>query len=211
MLRKRHLEIILSSLKPNPSPIVSLEAYDLQAREASSILFLAEDRYGDISERSVLDLGCGAGVLAIGAALLGAVDVVGVDVNSQSIKAAVENAEDVGVDVNFIVGDIEAIRGPFDTTIMNPPFGTRVRGSDIKFLRKALEVSKFVYSIHKRGKGNRVFLCRRVKELGGEVDAMFEMDITIPKTYEFHRRKAYKVRVDLYRIISNAAMGKLEQ
>ncbi len=45
-----------------------------------------------ISDKSVIDYGCGSGILAIGAALLGADSVIGVDTDPQAITATDENA-----------------------------------------------------------------------------------------------------------------------
>lgn len=202
-MKRQQIEIALSRLKPSPSPELILEAYDLNPAAAAEILFLAETRYGDIKGRRVLDLGCGSGILAIGAALLGATDVLGIDINVESVKAAKDNARLAGAKVVFVAGDIEAVRGPFDVTVMNPPFGTRRRGVDVAFLRKAMTVSKRVYSLHKGGERNRGFLKSAVEEIGGKVDAVFEMEIEIARTYEFHRKRRYPVAVDLYRIIAN--------
>jgi len=203
-LKRQQLEIALSRLKPSPSPELALEAYDLNPAAAAEILFLAETRYGDVKGRRVLDLGCGSGILAIGAALLGAGDVLGIDINVESVKVAKNNARLSGTGVVFVAGDIEAVRGPFDVTVMNPPFGTRRRGMDVTFLRKAMSVSKRVYSLHKGGERNRSFLKNAVEELGGKVDAVFEMEIEIARTYEFHRKRRYPVAVDLYRITANS-------
>jgi predicted RNA methylase len=202
-LRRQQLEIALSYLKPSPSPQLAHEAYDLDPSSAAEILFLAESRYGDVKNRTVLDLGCGSGILAIGAALMGAQTVVGVDINVDSVEMARTNAGLVGVGIQLVAGDIEAVRGPLDVTIMNPPFGTRLRGMDITFLRKAMSVSALVYSLHKSGEQNRVFLRNNVEKLGGKVDAIFNMEIEIPRTYEFHTKKRYQVEVDLYRVISS--------
>jgi ribosomal protein L11 methyltransferase len=49
---------------------------------------------------SLLDVGCGSGVLAIAAALLGFGPVVGVDVETASIEATLENAAVNGVEVD---------------------------------------------------------------------------------------------------------------
>jgi putative methylase len=202
-LRRQQLEIALSHLKPSPSPQLAYEAYDLDPSSAAEVLFLAESRFGDVKDRAILDLGCGSGILAIGAALMGAEMVVGVDINLDSVEMARANARLSGASVQLVAGDIEAVRGPLDVTIMNPPFGTRLRGIDVTFLRKAMSVSVLVYSLHKTGEQNRVFLRNAVEKLGGEVDAIFNMELEIPRTYEFHTKKRYQVEVDLYRVISN--------
>jgi len=202
-LRRQQLEIALSHLKPSPSPQLAYEAYDLDPSSAAEVLFLAESRFGDVKDRAILDLGCGSGILAIGAALMGAEMVVGIDINLDSVEMARANARLSGASVQLVAGDIEAVRGPFDVTIMNPPFGTRLRGIDVTFLRKAMSVSVLVYSLHKTGEQNRVFLRNAVEKLGGEVDAIFNMELEIPRTYEFHTKKRYQVEVDLYRVISN--------
>ena len=50
---------------------------------------------------SVLDYGCGSGILAIAAAKLGAARVVGVDVDPQAMRASTANATMNGVDATF--------------------------------------------------------------------------------------------------------------
>ena len=54
---------------------------------------------------SVLDYGCGSGILAIAAAKLGAANVVGVDIDSQAIRASVDNARENGVRAQFVHAD----------------------------------------------------------------------------------------------------------
>ena len=67
---------------------------------------------------SVLDYGCGSGILAIAAARLGAVDVLGVDIDPQAVTAARNNAERNGVNVRFDDSAAE-IRGRFDLVVAN--------------------------------------------------------------------------------------------
>lgn len=50
-----------------------------------------EDR--DLAGKSLLDMGCGSGILGIGAALLGASDVVCVDIEQIAVETTVENAK----------------------------------------------------------------------------------------------------------------------
>lgn len=51
----------------------------------------------ELTGKSVIDYGCGSGVLAIAAALLGANPVVGIDNDPQAIEASRDNAERNGV------------------------------------------------------------------------------------------------------------------
>jgi ribosomal protein L11 methyltransferase len=51
---------------------------------------------------SVLDYGCGSGILAIAAARLGAASVVGVDVDDQALRTSRENARRNGVKARFM-------------------------------------------------------------------------------------------------------------
>lgn len=51
--------------------------------------------------RSVLDYGCGSGVLAIAALKLGAAHVIGVDLDPQALEASRDNAERNGVAANL--------------------------------------------------------------------------------------------------------------
>ena len=201
-IRQKRIEIILSRLAPYSKPKLKLEEYSLDSKSAARMLHIAGMVYGDIVDKRVIDLGCGTGVLAIGAALIGAKFVVGIDIDRESISIARENAGKVGVEVDYVVGDIESIYRPFDTTLMNPPFGSWSRGMDVNFLRKALEVSEVIYSLHKRGEKNRIFLNRKIKSFGGKIEKIFELEITIPHTYKFHRKRKYHVKADLYRIKS---------
>jgi ribosomal protein L11 methyltransferase len=54
---------------------------------------------------SLLDYGCGSGILAIAAAKLGARDVIGVDVDPQAIEASAANAARNGVRARFLLPD----------------------------------------------------------------------------------------------------------
>jgi len=54
---------------------------------------------------SVLDYGCGSGILAIAAGLLGAAPVVGVDIDAQAVDAARANAQHNGVDARITTPD----------------------------------------------------------------------------------------------------------
>lgn len=71
---------------------------------------------------NLLDIGCGSGILAIAAALLGAEKCDGVDIDGVAVKVAKENAQINGVEnkVEFSVGDLaEHINDKYDIVCAN--------------------------------------------------------------------------------------------
>jgi len=199
-MRKKHLEIILSQLAPHPKPKLRWETYTLGAGSAAEIARIASEVNDDVAKKSVIDLGCGTGLLAISASLLGAGFVVGLDIDKDAIGVARENAEKTEAEVQFVIGDLGCVVGHFDTTIMNPPFGSWRRGADVEFLEKALEISDVVYSLHKRGELSREFLSHKIQSFRGKVDRIYELSLSLPRTFNFHRKEKYVVEADLYRI-----------
>ncbi len=71
---------------------------------------------------TVLDIGCGSGILAIAALLLGAEKALGVDIDAQSVKTAKENAEinSISEKAEFIVGDLaDKVTGKYSIVCAN--------------------------------------------------------------------------------------------
>ena len=296
-------------------PKVELEQYPTPPDIAAHML-LAAHAEGDLEGRLVADLGCGGGVLGIGAALLGAEHVLGVDVDPGALEAAAENVAEAEVPVDLLQCDVlqlavrsercstrttasppppaavaaplprrfidsalptrreweaslqldDAARtrleaeagqrltashgtrdaaggsrpltssgstavdaqststpalqrdgsrppagadaprargGPFDCVLMNPPFGTRVSGVDVAFLRAGLALCAkggAVYSLHKTS--TRAFLQKNaVREWGAaEARVVAELKFTIPKMYKHHKKAALDVAVDFWRL-----------
>jgi SAM-dependent methyltransferase len=79
---------------------------------------------------SALDLGCGAGTLALVAASRGARRAVGVDINARAIALAQANARLNGLRAEFLTGDgVEPVRAErFDLVLAQPPFVVRPAG-----------------------------------------------------------------------------------
>lgn len=199
------MEIILSGLRRHPSPKPSLEQYTIPPDAAAEILFIASRMHDDIRGKKVADLGCGVGFLAIGAALLGAREVVGIDLDREAVKTAKVNSKLAGVEgrVQWVAGDIAAITGKFDTVLQNPPFGVRRRGADVPFLEKALEIGEVVYTLHKSGEKNRRFIKDKILSKGGRISKVFQIGLTIPKTFNFHIKRKHVVKADLYRVVKD--------
>jgi len=59
----------------------------------------------DVKDKYVIDYGCGSGILAIAAALLGAKKVIGVDTDPQALEATQANAERNGVQIDTYFPD----------------------------------------------------------------------------------------------------------
>jgi putative methylase len=203
MMKKKQLSILLSQLAPSPKPKLKWEGYTLDSEAAAEMVYVASWENDDVLGKTIVDLGCGSGILGIAAALIGAEWVVGVDIDKEAVKIAKMNAEKLNVIVDLAIGDIECVRGPFKTALMNPPFGTRKKGADVQFLKKALEISDVAYSLHKQSDKVRDYLKRKVPKIGGKIDQIRGMKIVINRTYSFHKKRKYPVNVDLYRILKN--------
>lgn len=67
---------------------------------------------------TLLDYGCGSGILAIAAAKLGAAEVSGVDIDPQAVEAAKANAERNGVLARF-ADSAGALAGEYDVVVAN--------------------------------------------------------------------------------------------
>lgn len=68
---------------------------------------------------TVLDVGCGTGILAIAAALLGATSVEGVDVDADAVLATRRNAEANDAPVTARLGGVEAATAQADVVLAN--------------------------------------------------------------------------------------------
>ena len=74
---------------------------------------------GNIEGASALDVGSGSGVLAVGAALLGAGPVRAVDTDPIAVEATLENAARNEVAVSASQGSVPITDGPFDLVLAN--------------------------------------------------------------------------------------------
>ena len=87
-----------------------------------------------------------------------------------------------------------------DTVVMNPPFGTRARGVDVRFLRCALGVARTaVYSLHKSS--TRAYLERHALHVlrAASATVLAELRYELPRVYAHHRKDSVTIEVDLWR------------
>ncbi len=208
ILKKRHLEILLERVPGYVSPKAGLEQYKTPAAIAADILWLAYN-LGDIHGKNVMDLACGTGIFAIGAAILGAGKVFAVDIDKEALEVAMGAAEELDVKgrIQFIEADIrdsimKLSRLEVDTLIQNPPFGSQrmvKRGADRIFIKGSLKISPVVYSFHMTGSED--FVTEYFKRLGGEITHRLYYRFPIPRVYDFHKRDFKLVHVIVLRVI----------
>lgn len=72
----------------------------------------------NLANQSVLDYGCGSGILAIAVKKLGAAKVVGVDIDEQAVEASIYNARQNHVEIQFLNAN-DARLEQFDIVVAN--------------------------------------------------------------------------------------------
>jgi putative methylase len=196
-MKKKKLEMVLSGLKGISAPKAHLEQYITPSHISADILYLAHSK-GDIEGKKVMDLGCGSGIFAVGAALLGAKSVIGVDVDEGAIDCAKDNAQALGLDIEFISSDIDQFNEKGDCVLQNPPFGAQKKHADRPFLEKALELSPVVYSIHLTRTRN--FIEKLSNKLNADITHTKSYDFRIAHTYPFHTKENRDFEVTVFRL-----------
>ena len=203
IMSKSGLAIVLSGLKGFESPRIMEEQYPTDSEVAANVLWNAY-LLGDIQNKVIADLGCGTGILGIGALLLGAEGVFFIDSDKTAIEIAKNSllklksegysfgkSKFMRQDI-LDVGKIKA-----EVVIQNPPFGTKKKHADIIFLEKALEIAPIVYSFHKsEGKG---FLERFSAKKNIKITHIWSFKFPLKASFSFHRRKIHRIDVSCFR------------
>jgi putative methylase len=153
----------------------------------------------DLLDKKVVELGCGNGIFAIGAKLLGAEKVVGVDSDESALDVAKQNMKKLDVKVDFLVADVSAFSEHCDTVLQNPPFGAQKshKHADILFIKKAFEIGNVVYSMHLAK--TKDFILKNIELCGGEATMIKTYKFPIPHTYPFHKKEIKSFDVILIR------------
>ena len=199
---KSGLAIALAGLEGFGSPKVNQEQYLMDSEIGATVLWHAYN-LGDIKERVITDLGCGTGILGIGALLLDCKSSFFVDSDKHALGIAKNNISKVKSEgyrirkVKFICEDIKNIEFTADVVIQNPPFGTKIRHMDVVFLGKALEIAPIVYSFHKsESKG---YLERYSAKKNVEITHIWDFKFPLKAVFGFHRRQIHRINVSCFR------------
>ena len=201
-LSKSGLAVVLSKLEGFKEPKVMVEQYIMDSETGASVLWNAA-LLGDIKQKVSVDLGCGTGILGIGALILGAKRVYFVDSDQEALEKAKENWQKVKSEglafgeAIFLCQDIAGFNEKVDVVFENPPFGTKVRHADRKFLKKAFEVGKVVYSFHKTE--SKKFLERFAKDNNFKITDVFDFNFPLKATMPFHSKRIKRISVSCFR------------
>ncbi|HQD27032.1 MULTISPECIES: METTL5 family protein [Methanoculleus] len=194
----RHLEMRLERLEGFERPTARLEQYQTPASVAARLLHHAAMQ-GAIEGRRVCDLGCGTGILACGAALLGASAVTGIDVDAGAIEVARRNAEAFDLSIEFLVADIRSPDVDWaglacDTVVMNPPFGAQKAHADRPFIDRALELAGEVYGIFNAGSTPFV---AAYTEGQATIEEVIRCEFPMRRTFAHHRKDRVDITVEV--------------
>lgn len=202
-LRLKELESRLQQVDGFEKPKLLLEQYPTRPHIAACMLYTIHNTYDDIENKVVADLGCGCGVLSIGAAMLGAGLCIGFDIDEDALEIFNRNIEEFELtNVDMVQCNVcllsNTMSKSFDTVIMNPPFGTKNnKGTDMVFLKTALEMARTaVYSLHKSS--TRKHIQKKAAEWKIKMDIIAELRYDLPALYNFHKKKSVSFLILVY-------------
>lgn len=204
-MTKRALAQELAVVGGFEDPRVDLEQYRTPPDLAAHLIHTA-DLHDDIEDRTVVDLGCGTGMLALGAALRGPHTVVGVDLDPAPLRTARMNERRVGTRTTIGWIRADGTRTPLcpdgpTTVVMNPPFGAQSGNehADRGFLATAADLASVSYSIHNAG--SQSFVESFAADHGGAVSHAFTAEFELPRQYDHHTADRDVLSVEVYRIV----------
>jgi len=201
---KQQLAVLLSKMKPFVKANIQLEQYSTDSEIAASILWEAYMQH-EIEERTIADLGCGTGILGIGALALGAQHVVFIEIDSGVFPTLMENLKILEDDTEETFSNYELIHGNIinyhhhvDLVLQNPPFGTQEKHADTLFLQKALDLAPVIYSIHKTS--TEEFLLDYISRNNAKVIGVQRYDFPLKATMAHHTKKIERIAVSCLKI-----------
>ena len=203
---KSALAIKLSQLKGFKQQKMKAEQYPTDPEIAAEVLWNAY-LLGDLEGKVSVDLGCGTGILGIGALYLGNSKVFFVDSDKEVLEIAKINVSRVKSESSgigkaiFRCQEIARFDEKVDLVLENPPFGTKVRHSDREFLKKAVKLADIIYTFHKSE--TKGFLEAFARDSGFEISHCWDFSFPLKQAMPFHRRKIHRINVSCFRFVKN--------
>jgi putative methylase len=208
-MKKSQLKILLSKLDAVDDPDVQLEQYQTPPDIAAELLHQAALAGG--LDGTVTDLGCGNGILALGAAVLSAEQVYATDIDEEAVAVAKKNKKlleeelDRELPVTFAAQHVQHVEQDVDTVVMNPPFGLQ-RGNEKankRFLEKAFDIAGTVYALLHQSADKRDETRDHLRTFADQhafdTQILKWFPFPLPAAYSFHEKEREEIKVDLYR------------
>jgi len=196
------LAIQLSKLQEISSPNLNLEQYQTEGEIAARWLFDIQS-FDDLKPGCrVVDLGCGNGILGIGAVLMGAGSAILVDSDEKSCEVSTRNVESLGISdsvkiVNSKIGEKDIEISEADIVVSNPPWGTQKKASDRPFLEEIISIGTIAHLMHS---SQATHIRNFFNEFGWSSEKYGDLDFALPATYGHHSRMRGRTRASLWRI-----------
>lgn len=205
MARKAALERRLAEIEPFADPRVDLEQYATPPDIAAHVVHTM-DLQGDLRDRTVIDLGTGPGVLALGASLRAPRRVIGVEIDGNALAIARRNERRVDPPIPVAWIRADARRPPLRhlpdaTAVMNPPFGAQAGNvhADRAFLAAASAIADVSYSFHNAG--SRAFVESFAADRNGTITAAMRVSFDLAYQFAFHDEAVRTIEAELFRIV----------
>ena len=207
-MKLKHLIAELEGVKTWEKPKVALEQYPTSPEIAAHMLLNALEE-GDIEDAAVADLGCGGGILGIGAAILGASHVVAIDLDQRAARGRRERGGVRGTgrpDARRPADARDAVLGERRWPLRLRDHQPTLRDAEgLQRRRHGLLLAGLqmctadgaVYSLHKTS--TRAFIQKKTAEWGAEARVVAQLRWSIPKMYKHHKHASKDVDVDFWR------------
>ncbi|MEK6900299.1 MAG: METTL5 family protein [Nanoarchaeota archaeon] len=199
---KRDLEVVLSRLKsfekqsllseqyPTPSSIAAEWAWNMALK-------------GEAAGKTIIDAGCGPGIIGLSLLLMGARKVIFIDKDPETMLICQNNYAKLNEEfeigkAEFITSDISLFDGEADLVVQNPPFGTKEEHADKRFLEKAFTFAPVIYSMHKWS--TKVFVEAIARDHKYSITDLWRYEFPIKAAFAFHEKPVKYIDVGLWRL-----------
>jgi len=203
-MNKKQLSILLSKISSFEKQDVKLEQYPTDPNIAAEVLW---DAYlkGDIEDKLIADLGCGHGILGLGALVLGAKKVIFVDIDKNALDVAKKNKIALEKELNkkfetmFLHENVRSFKKKVNVILQNPPFGVKKSHMDKLFLLKAMEMAPVIYTFHKLS--TEKFIKKITADYNYKIKQKYVFNFPLKKSFWFHLKSVHYIDVCCWNLV----------